>query len=104
MSKIASTAAETSGVSRFGAEPPELTEDEKSKDKFFVQLAEITEAMIAAHGKEFAMGTLVLSARFVAENRPLVKTTDGKAPVAAPAHQHQHGPHPHHHKSDGSCC
>ena len=104
MSKIASTAAETSGASRFGAEPPELTEDEKSKDMFFVQLGEITEAMIAKHGKEFAMGTLVLSARFIAENRPLIKPTDGVAPVVAPADQHKHAPHPHKHKSDGSCC
>jgi hypothetical protein len=26
--------------------------------------------MIAAHGKEFSMGALVLAARFIAENRP----------------------------------
>ena len=62
---------------RFGPapepEPEAMTEEQKSKDKFFVQLARITEEMIAVHGKEFAMGTLVLSARFVAEDRPLVK-------------------------------
>ena len=59
-------------ASRFGP-APELSEDDKSKDEFFVRLAEITEAMIARHGKDFAMGTLVLTARFVAENKPLVK-------------------------------
>lgn len=29
--------------------------------------------MIAAHGKDFAMGTLILAARFIAEGKPLVK-------------------------------
>jgi hypothetical protein len=61
---------------RFGPEPVELSEDDKSKDAFFVRLAEITEAMIARHGKDFAMGTLVLSARFVAENKPLIRRKD----------------------------
>ena len=51
----------------------EMSAEEKSKDAFFVQLAQITDAMIAKHGKDFAMGTLILSARFVAENKPLVK-------------------------------
>ena len=62
---------------RFGPEPKELTEEEQSKDAFFVQLARITEEMIAKHGKEFAMGTLILSARFVAEDKPLIKKSDG---------------------------
>ena len=55
------------------ATAPELSAEEKSKDAFFVELARLTEAMIAKHGKDFAMGTLVLSARFIAENKPLVK-------------------------------
>ena len=80
---------------RFGPAPTELSAEDKSKDAFFVQLAEITEAMIAKHGKDFAMGTLVLSARFVAENRPLIKPTDAAA---------KSSPRPHVHKSDGSCC
>ena len=33
-------------------------------------LAELSERMIAAHGKDFSMGALVLAARFIAENRP----------------------------------
>ena len=32
--------------------------------------------MIAAHGKDFAMGALILSARFIAEGRPLTKRVD----------------------------
>ena len=79
--------------SRFGPTPPEPSEEDKSKDAFFGRLAAITEEMIARHGKDFAMGTLVLSARFVAENKPLIKKADG--PVAAEA--------PHVHKHDGSC-
>lgn len=60
--------------------PPnvEISGEDHSKDAFFVQVAEVAEAMVAAHGKDFAMGTLVLSARFIAEGRPLVKRhTDG---------------------------
>ena len=38
-----------------------------SKDAFFQQLADISNAMSVAHGKDFAMGALVLAARFLAE-------------------------------------
>ena len=79
--------------SRFGPTPPELSAEDKSKDEFFVRLAALTDEMIARHGKEFAMGTLVLSARFVAENKPLLKQADGSAAVEAPRN----------HKHDGSC-
>jgi hypothetical protein len=47
-------------------------EEDQSKDAFFVRVAEIAEAMIARHGSEFAIGTLVLAAKFIAEGRPLV--------------------------------
>jgi hypothetical protein len=76
MGKVDIRAAGAEAPSRFGpvaSEPVELTEEEKSKDAFFVQLAEITEAMIAMHGADFAMGTLILSARFIAEGKPLIK-------------------------------
>jgi hypothetical protein len=55
--------------------PPglQLSAEERSKDDFFVRIAQLGEAMIAAHGKEFAMGALILSARFIAEGRPLIK-------------------------------
>ena len=55
----------------------ELNEEDRSKDAFFVQLGEIAEAMIARHGKDFAMGTLLLSAKFIAEGKPLSNRTDG---------------------------
>ena len=51
----------------------EPSEEDRSKDAFFVQVAEMAEAMIARHGKEFAIGTLVLAAKFIAEGRPLIK-------------------------------
>jgi hypothetical protein len=60
------------------ASPPkqmELSEEDQSKDGFFIQIAEIAEAMIARHGKEFAMGTLVLAAKFIAEGKPLINQT-----------------------------
>jgi hypothetical protein len=65
----------------FSPAPPAvgLTEEEASKDAFFVRVAEVAEAMIARHGKDFAMGTLVLSARFIAENKPLIKRNVGAA-------------------------
>ena len=51
----------------------QLTDEDRSKDEFFVKLAHIAEAMVAAHGKDFAMGALVLTARFIAEGKPLIK-------------------------------
>jgi hypothetical protein len=56
---------------------PDMSEQARSKDAFFIQLAEIAEAMIAAHGRDFATGALVLSAKFVAEGKPLIKRTNG---------------------------
>lgn len=48
-----------------------MNEEDTSKDRFFERLGLMAEEMIAAHGKEFAMGTLVLAARFIAEGKPL---------------------------------
>ncbi|MBR1360398.1 MULTISPECIES: hypothetical protein [Bradyrhizobium] len=48
----------------------EARSEATSKDHFFQELAELSERMIAAHGKEFSMGALVLAARFIAENKP----------------------------------
>ena len=54
-------------------EAGQLSEEDRSKDEFFVRLAQVAEAMIDAHGKDFAMGALVLTARFIAEGKPLTK-------------------------------
>ena len=47
----------------------EKSDEEKSKDTFFKKLAELSEEMIAAHGKDFSMGALVLAARFIADGK-----------------------------------
>jgi hypothetical protein len=78
MSKIE---IKTAGTAVPPSAPPaqiELSEEDRSKDAFFVQMAEIAEAMIARHGKDFAMGTLLLSARFIAEGRPLKRADGGE--------------------------
>lgn len=49
-----------------------MNEEDQSKDRFFERVGEVAEEMIAAHGKEFAMGTLILAARFIVEGKPLV--------------------------------
>ncbi|WP_442581342.1 hypothetical protein ACSBOB_04900 [Mesorhizobium sp. ASY16-5R] len=49
--------------------PSELTPEDRSKDEFFVRLSQLSEEMVARHGKEFSMGALVLAARWIAENR-----------------------------------
>ncbi|WP_456776081.1 hypothetical protein [Bradyrhizobium sp. USDA 4369] len=68
--------------------PAEPTEEDRSKDAFFATVGEVAEAMIARHGREFAIGTLVLAAKFVAEGRPLVSRgaeAGGAADAAKPA-------------------
>ena len=62
------------------AAPEPLSDEDRSKDAFFVRVAELAEAMIARHGKDFAMGTLVLSARFIAEGKPLLRDHHGSGP------------------------
>ncbi len=53
-----------------------MTGDATSKDKFFERVGELAEEMIAIHGKDFAMGTLVLAARFIAEGKPLSRSPE----------------------------
>jgi hypothetical protein len=55
------------------AAQPQPNEEDRSKDGFFLEVGEVAERMIAAHGKDFATGVLILAARFVAEGKPLVR-------------------------------
>lgn len=48
-----------------------MTDEELSKDEFFKRLGLLAQEMIDAHGKDFTMGTLVLAARFIADNKPI---------------------------------
>ena len=74
MTRIEAMTAEkaSGGRGRASPQPQQFSEEDRSKDAFFAQVAELTEAMIAQHGKDFAIGTLVLAAKFVAEGKPLV--------------------------------
>jgi hypothetical protein len=92
MQKFELKSSTASQTNRFGPMPPDptsaLSAEEKSKDVYFVQLARITEAMIAEHGKDFAMGTLILSARFIAEGKPLIKRNNDAKSGDQPSHTH----------------
>ena len=57
-----------------------MSDEQESKDRFFERLGLLAEEMIAAHGGDFAMGALVLAARFIAEGKPL-----GPRPVGTSA-------------------
>ena len=57
-----------------------MTQDPPSKDIFFAQLARLSDEMIAAYDKDFAMGALVLAARFIAErDRPAAAAEAGSS-------------------------
>jgi hypothetical protein len=71
---------------------PELSEEDRSKDVFFQRIAELANDMITAHGRDFAMGALLLGARFIAENKPLTKA-EPEAACGCGSHHH----HAHHH-------
>jgi hypothetical protein len=80
MSKIETKAAGNAAQAGQERAPPlqlELSEEDRSKDAFFVQLAEIAEAMIARHGRDFAIGAFLLSAKFIAEGKPLINRNNG---------------------------
>ena len=47
-----------------------MTHEHLTKDQFFERLGAIGDEMIEAYGKDFAMGALVLAARFIAERKP----------------------------------
>ncbi len=52
------------------------TDEEHSKDELFRRLAVVGEDMIAAHGKDFAIGALVLLARFLVEGKDLSRPSE----------------------------
>jgi hypothetical protein len=64
-----------------------MSQDIPSKDVFFAQLARLSDEMIAAYDKDFAMGALVLAARFIAERDRAASdagTSAGQQPPAPP--------------------
>ncbi len=61
-----------------------MNNDTTSKDYFFAQLASLSDAMIAAHGKDFAMGAMVLAARFIAEGEARERAAASPAETPTP--------------------
>ena len=73
--------------------PTEISDEDRSKDKFFHDVAKLSDAMIAAHGREFAMGTLILAARFIAENKAFTKPAESAACGSGCSHDGEHNDH-----------
>lgn len=62
-----------------------MSQDPLSKDYFFAELARLSDEMIAAYDKDFAMGALVLAARFIAErDRPAAAEAGSSAEKQPP--------------------
>jgi hypothetical protein len=55
-----------------------ITDEDASKDRFFARVGDLAHEMIVAHGKDFAIGVLILAARFIAEKRPVKRPTAGE--------------------------
>jgi hypothetical protein len=86
LEKVKAVASKMSpGYDQAAPAQTEPNDEEKSKDAFFAQVAQTAEAMIARHGKEFAIGTLVLAAKFIVESRPLIKRDIGHGEAAGVA-------------------
>lgn len=47
-----------------------MADTHPTKDQFFERLGAMGDEMIKAYGRDFAMGALVLAARFIAERKP----------------------------------
>ena len=53
--------------------PQAMNGEEQSKDEFFAEVGDIAQRMIEKHGKDFAIGVLIIGARFIAEGKPLTR-------------------------------
>ena len=59
--------------------PTPLSAEDQSKDDFHRRLSELCNAMIAAHDRDFTIGTLVLAARFIVEGKPMMAAAESQA-------------------------
>ena len=73
---------------------PDSAQEQQSKDKFFDEIAALANAMVAAHGPDFAMGSLVLAARFIAEQKSFTKPA-AAADTSCCGGAHEPGAHEH---------
>lgn len=60
-----------------------MSESTQDKDHYFAQLARIADEMTAAYGRDFAMGALVLAARFIAEGEARASAGTEQAATAS---------------------
>lgn len=51
------------------ADDAELTAEEISKDRYFKETTALAKEMIAAHGRDFSIGALVLAAKWISEGK-----------------------------------
>jgi triphosphoribosyl-dephospho-CoA synthetase len=58
------------------------TDESRSKDEFYRQLSLLTDAMSAAHGRDFTVGTLILAARFIVQGKELGAASDSATSAA----------------------
>lgn len=61
-----------------------MSNEDQRKDEYFQRLAVISEEMVKELGRDFAMGALVLAARYIAERN--VTPPGAGAAMAAPPH------------------
>ena len=83
-------AAQTGQAATANSTASDMSEEDRSKEKFYEDVAGLGNAMIAAHGREFAMGVLVLAARFIAESKPLTTQADAAASCGSGCKDHVH--------------
>jgi len=53
------------------------TDKDASKDNFFKRVGDLAQEMIAAHGEDFAIGGLILTARFIDEGKTVGRQYGG---------------------------
>ena len=87
-------AAQTEKAATGNSGASDVSEEDRSKEKFYEDVAALGNAMIAAHGRDFAMGVLVLAARFIAESKPLTNPADAATSCGSGCQDHEH-----HHKN-----
>lgn len=56
-----------------GKKRTSATNDQIAKDESFRKVAALADELIAAHGKDFTMGTFILAARYIAQDLPFSK-------------------------------
>jgi hypothetical protein len=83
-------AVQTGQATTANSAASDMSEEDRSKEKFYEDVAALGNSMIAVHGREFAMGVLVLAARFIAESKPLTTQADAATSCGSDCKDHDH--------------